>query len=114
MVRNPKFPEFRFVRRLTWKESEEGRIIVFRPRFGESRWAKSLSKLFGLSDYKIRLDDIGTAVWKLCDGETPARKIAKVLHERFGEKVKPADERLETFVLQMERARMIEIRVPEG
>lgn len=104
------FLESRFVRRYEWVESEDGRIIVLRPRFGEGRLARRVAALFNASDYRIRLDEIGTVVWKLCDGSTTAREMADELRDRFGDNVEPAEDRLVRFVGQMLRARMIEVR----
>lgn len=101
------------VRRLDWHE-EDHRAIVIRPRLGESKLGKKLARLLGFSDYRIRLDDIGTAVWKWCDGESTAAEIARKMEEQFGSRVQPAEELLQTFILQMSRARMIEIRVQES
>ncbi len=99
-----------FVRRYEWRESEDGKIVVLRPRFGEGRLARRVSDLFHVSDYRIRLDEIGTAVWKRCDGSTTAREIADELRVQFGARVEPAEERLQRFVSQMLRARMIGVQ----
>jgi hypothetical protein len=64
----------------------------------------------GLSPYLIRLDDIGTTVWKHCDGEASVQEIAELLRERFGDRVEPAEDRLQDFITQMQRARMIRVR----
>ncbi|MEJ2082280.1 MAG: PqqD family protein [Acidobacteriota bacterium] len=101
------------VRRLEWHE-EDQRVIVLRPRLGESKIGRKLARMLGFPDYRIRLDEIGTVVWKWCDGESTAAEIAGKMKERFGAKVEPAQERLQTFILQMSRARMIEIRVEQS
>lgn len=107
------FLKCRFRRRLEWLEGEGSRVVVLRPRFGESRIGRKLSRLLGLSDYRIRLDEIGTAVWHRCDGEATAADIAAQLRDKFGEKVEPAEQRLHHFITQMRRARMITILPPE-
>jgi hypothetical protein len=107
---DPKFLEFRFRRRLKWAEAEDGKAVVLRPRFGESRAGRWLESLLGLSPYRIRLDEIGTLVWKNCDGKLTAGDIAGQLRSEFGDKVEPAEDRLQHFIAQMNRARMIEIR----
>lgn len=107
----PWFPSCRLVRRLEWTEAEDGRILVFRPRFGESALGRKFASWLGLSDYRIRLDEIGTLVWKQCDGRRPASQIADALRKQFGERIEPAEDRLQTFVFQMSRARMIAIEV---
>ena len=106
---DPRFLRCRFQRRLKWNEEETGRVIVYRPRFGESPAARWLTGRLRLSDYRIRLDEIGSAVWKDCDGITKAREIVAHMRLRFGKRIEPAEERLYRFVGQMQRARMIEV-----
>jgi hypothetical protein len=105
------FLSWRIERRLKWTEQSE-KVIVFRPRFGESRFGKKFADLVGLNDYRIRLDEVGSVVWRHCDGETPVRSIVEALREHFGEKVEPADQRLKTFISQMQSSKMIEVLKP--
>ena len=111
---DPRFLHCRFDKRLKWREAEDGRVIVLRPRFGEGRLGSWLASLLGMSPYRIRLDDIGSLVWRNCDGKTPAGEIASQLREAFGEAVEPAEDRLHNFITQMSRARMIDIRSGES
>lgn len=110
MTADPKLLRCCLSRRLEWREAEDGRAVVFRPRFGEGRFARWLESLFGLSPYLIRLDDIGTTVWKHCDGKASVQEIAELLRERFGDRVEPAEDRLQDFITQMQRARMIRVK----
>ena len=103
----------RFLRRFEWRELEDGRVVVLRPRFGEGRVARRVAELFHVSDYRIRLDEIGTTVWQLCDGTTTGREIAEELRSQFGDRVEPAEDRLQRFITQMLRARMIGLRSEE-
>ena len=57
--------------------------------------------------YRIRLDDVGTFVWKACDGRTPIALIAERLREQFGSSVEPAEQRLSRFVGQMRRSKLL-------
>ena len=111
MAADPRFLQCSFRRRLAWKEAEDGRILVFRPRLGEGKLGKWLESLLGLAPYRIRLDEIGTLVWKNCDGNTSAQQMADQLRSKFGEKVEPAEDRLQHFITQMNRSRMIEVNI---
>jgi hypothetical protein len=102
------FLNWRIERRLKWTE-KEGRVVVFRPRFGESKLGKKFADLVGLTDYRIRLDEVGSLVWKHCDGETSVEKILGEMRAHFGDKIEPADQRLKTFLAQMQQSKMIEI-----
>lgn len=94
-------------RRLDWRDLDDGRCVVLRPKFGEGRIGRWLASKLGDSFYRIRLDDVGTFIWRACDGETPLTEIAGRLRAEFGERVEPAEERLARFVQSMLRSRMI-------
>ena len=96
-------------RRLDWRELESGRCVVLRPRFGEGRLGRWLAGKLGDPCYRIRLDDVGTFIWKACDGETPLTEMAKRLRREFGGHIEPAEERLGRFVQSMFRSGMIEL-----
>ena len=97
-------------RTLEWRESEDGRCIVLRPKFGRSALGRWLASRVAEPHYRIRLDDIGTFVWKSCDGQTSLASIATRMREEFGPSVEPAEQRLATFVRQMVRSRLLEMR----
>ena len=96
-------------RRLDWSDLDDGRCIVLRPKLGEGRIGRWLAVRLGDPCYRIRLDDVGTFIWKACDGETSLTVIAGRLRDEFGDRVEPADERLARFVQSMRRSRMIEV-----
>lgn len=96
-------------RRLDWRELDDGRCVVLRPKFGEGRLGVWLGAKLGDPCYRIRLDEEGTFVWKTCDGETPLDEMARRLRAEFGARVEPAEERLARFVRSLLRSRMIEV-----
>ena len=96
-------------RRLDWRETEDRCCVVLRPKFGESRAGRWLAGRLGDPCYRIRLDDVGTFIWKACDGQTPLTVIAARLHGAFGDRVEPADERLARFIQTLLRSRMIDL-----
>ena len=71
-------------RRLGWREGTDGRVVVLRPRLGESRLGRWVGTLLRDPYYRIRLDDFGTFVWKACDGDTPLDVIAQQMHDLGG------------------------------
>ena len=96
-------------RRLDWRELDDGRCVVLRPQFGEGRIGRWLAARLGNPCYRIRLDDVGTFIWKACDGEASLTDIAGRLRAEFGARVEPAEERLARFVQSMLRSRMIAV-----
>ena len=96
-------------RRLDWRDLDDGRCVVLRPQFGEGRFGRWLAAKLGEPCYRIRLDEVGSFIWKACDGETPLTAIAGRLRAEFGDRVEPAEERLARFVQSMLRSRMIAV-----
>ena len=102
------FAHVRPRRLLEWRE-EDGRCVLLRPRLGTSRLARWVAGLGGDPHYRIRLDDVGTLVWKACDGHTSLADIVGRMRERFGDRVEPADQRLSRFMRKMLKGRMIAV-----
>ena len=92
----------------TFEELEDGTIDVFLPRYGGGPVARILKNFLSKKPVRIRLDDIGASVWRLCDGHRSFREIGEALHGEFGERIAPVYDRLETFLIQMKRAGIID------
>ena len=56
---------------------------------------------------KIKLDDIGSEIWLLCDGKRTVGEIAELAKEKFQERIEPRYERLGVFFRQLEGAHFI-------
>jgi len=113
-MKNRQIPENALViRKLEWKEDQEGRVTLLRPCLGNSRIGKRIAEILRFDDYRIRLDRIGSAVWKLSDGGNDVKRIrtelARMFPEEAGEMI---EERLNAFLHQMNRSRIIEILGP--
>lgn len=98
-------------RALAWREGDDGRCVLLRPKLGRGRLGRWLARLLGDPHYRIRLDEVGTFVWKSCDGQTSLGRIAKDLRDRFGDRIEPAEPRLAQFVRQMLRSKLL---IPPG
>ncbi|HJN46695.1 MAG: PqqD family protein [Acidobacteria bacterium] len=112
MTDEPSFATVRPRRLLEWRE-EDGRCVLLRPRLGSSRLARWVAGLGGDPYYRIRLDEVGTLIWKACDGQTALADIVARMRKRFGDQVEPADRRLAQFVRKMVKGRMITVDHPE-
>ena len=96
-------------RRLEWREADDGRCVVLRPKFGDGRVGRWLAARVGDPHYRIRLDELGTFVWKACDGHTSVQDIARSMREQFGPSVEPAEQRVAAFIRKMVGSRLLEI-----
>ena len=96
------------VRNVKWETSEEGHVVLLRPKYRNGILARILLPRMKNPYFKIKLDEIGTAVWLLCDGESCVADIAENLKEEFGDKIEPCVGRLELFLAHLEGSGYLE------
>jgi len=92
-----------------WLEADDGEIDILVPPYGRGRIARKLESWFKASSHKVHLDDIGTFVWRRCDGTTRVSDIAAAMHDHFGERVEPVEDRLVQFLQQLVRSRFLSV-----
>ncbi len=103
----PDFFELIPKRSREWLNPESENAVILVPKFGShppGRWFMSMMKK---PNYHINLDDVGSFVWRLCDGHRTVAEIEGLLSERFGQKVEPTRDRLETFFKQLSQTKAI-------
>ncbi|CAH2214763.1 PqqD family protein [Tepidibacter aestuarii] len=80
-----------------WKINENGFVQIIIPR--EGRLDKIVRFFFKTpKEMKIDLDEQGSCVWKLIDGENNIEDIGSNLKDEFGKKAEPIYERLGTYI----------------
>jgi len=92
------------------RTGDDGLVTILGPRFKSGLFKKLISSRLKDPYFKIKLDEIGTAVWENIDGERDIGEIANLLREKFGEKIEPCHERLSMFFTQLEMSRYIRYR----
>jgi len=86
---------------------EAGVVTVLMPRFRNRIMKRLFEPRHKSPHIRIKLDDIGSAAWLLCDGKRDVGEIAQLMKERFNERIEPCYDRLGLFFRQLERARFI-------
>ncbi|RKY60121.1 MAG: hypothetical protein DRP96_06125 [Candidatus Neomarinimicrobiota bacterium] len=86
----------------------DGKIVLLKPKFKSAFTLKFLAPLSRHKDYKIHLDEVGSAIWKRIDGKMNTGKIAEEISREFGDNVDPVFERVGTFIQQLKYAKLIE------
>lgn len=93
----------------TARSTEAGDLTVVERTLPPVRGFKSfflrLSFLTGVK--RLRLDELGTAVWRRLDGRRTVAEVAAALREEFGAGCEPAEERLGMFLGMLRRERLI-------
>jgi len=95
------------VRLLEWEEGPDGLVEVLRPKFGTGRAGRWLSRWLFRPHLRVRLDDTGSRVWRLCDGAHTLAEIARALRDHAGATAPDLDSRLQSFLETMTRRGMI-------
>lgn len=95
-----------------FEESDDGRITLLVPRFRRGLLARWLQPRLKRPHVRLNLDEVGSFVWRLCDGERSLGQIVAALVEEFGEEVKPAAERLALFIRQLHRGKLLRLMQP--
>ena len=86
---------------LRWHTDIRGRMVLEIENKGA--FNTIAQKLFGKPRYtKIHLDDNGTFIWPLIDGEKTVTEIAALVKKEFGEKAEPLYPRIVKYFQIME------------
>ncbi len=96
------------------EEDGEGRCVLLRPKHLTGVLARLLQPKLPNNYSRISLDDIGTTVWKLVDGELTVGQIADLAHEQMGDRVEPRYERVSQFVHSLHGNGLITLSGPSG
>lgn len=86
---------------LRWHDDLKGRTILEVENTGF--FNRIAQKVFGKPQFtKVHLDEMGTFVWPLIDGEKTVYEIAGIVKEHFGEKAEPLYPRMVKYIQIME------------
>jgi hypothetical protein len=91
-------------------ELAEECCAILQPRFSNRFLMKWILPRMKEPNIRIKLDQVGTFVWKQCNGEMTVKEIAEKMSEHFGSTVEPAIDRLELFLKYLERYEFISYR----
>ncbi len=91
---------------LNWSKDENGNVTLEMENKGlANRIMQKLIKKPKIS--YIHLDEMGSFIWPLMDGERDILEIGKYVEEHFGEKASPLYERLAQYFKTLEKYNFI-------
>ncbi len=94
---------------LNWSKDENGNVTLEMENKGvANRIMQKLIKKPKIS--YIHLDEMGSFIWPLMDGEKDILEIGKYVEEHFGEKANPLYERLSQYFKTLEKYNFIEYK----
>jgi hypothetical protein len=94
---------------LNWSKDESGNVTLEMENKGVAN--RIMQKLIKKPKTSyIHLDEMGSFVWPLMDGERDILEIGKFVEEHFGEKANPLYERLSQYFKTLEKYNFIEYK----
>ena len=94
---------------LNWSMDENGNVTLEMENKGVAN--KIMQKLIKKPKISyIHLDEMGSFIWPLMDGEKDILEIGKFVEEHFGEKANPLYERLSQYFKTLEKYNFIEYK----
>ena len=96
-------------RNIDFEEGEDGKITLILEKT-KNPLIKAIINFFNKSQFfRIHLDEKGSHIWKLVDGERNMESIISALKENFGDEDKLLD-RVKIFFIQLEKSKFIKFK----
>ena len=100
--------------RLDWKTNKDDEVAITLKRADTTK-VKILSKIFWVPERRtLVLDEIGSQVWKMCDGRTSVASMIKQLCETHKLNAKEAEISLLTYLRTLGRKNLLGFLVEKG
>jgi len=97
-LKSTNFLTLRPLARHRHEAGDDGLVTVFIPKFKNKYLIKFLVPSWKSPEFRIKLDELGSAVWQSIDGRKTVERICEELSERMGDKIHPAEERVTKFL----------------
>lgn len=90
------------------EEIDEHRLVtILTPKFKNQFAIKFILPKMQNKYFKIKLDDFGSFIWLQFDGKNKVRDIVNLSVNVFGDKIHPAEDRINKFLLQLFNNKLI-------
>ncbi|MCX6143272.1 MAG: PqqD family protein [Ignavibacteriales bacterium] len=99
--------------RAPWETAENGNVVVLIPKFHHELLVKWLVPRLKYPHVRVKLDKLGSFVWKQCDGRTTVAEMAARLRTEFQDSAGSAEDRIRTFLLMLEKSDLVNLNAHE-
>lgn len=96
-----------------WEEGENGRVVILVPKFRNRFLVRWILPLLRSQHFRVKLDDLGSALWRQCDGATTVAAMGDSLLRQFGERAEPVYERIGAFLRRLEKGDLLDVPRPD-
>lgn len=101
------------VRQHAFLESPDGRVAVLVPKFTSPLAQKILVPLLAKPDIRMQLDELGSTIWKRCDGDTTVAALTDAVHAQVGGDADHVRQRVHLFLRQLIREGSLSFLIKE-
>jgi hypothetical protein len=95
--------------RVPWETGEGGTVVVLVPKFRHPWMVRWFVPHMKYPHFRVKLDAIGSFVWKMCDGTTTVGEMANRMTTEFGDTAGSAQERIRKFLLTLEKSDLVNL-----
>ena len=95
--------------RVGWETAENGNVVVLIPKFQHELLVKWVLPRLKYPHVRVKLDKLGSFVWKQCDGRTTVAEMADRMRAEFLESAESAEDRIRTFLLMLEKSELVNL-----
>ena len=95
-----------------WEDGPEEAAVLLVPRFRKGPLARWLQPKLKKPHIRVKLDKVGSFVWRACDGEHTFNDLVVSMRNKFGATIEPAEERLKKFFGILHKDKFVELMVP--
>lgn len=97
-------------RKLEFIVEESDVVSILFPRFTNKFLVNLISSRMKNPIVKVKLDELGSAVWLEIDGIKKVDQIINILENRLGERIEPAQERVLKFLSSLFNKKIISFK----
>jgi hypothetical protein len=94
-------------RNLEWETGEKDIIVLLIPKFHNKFLVKYVTPNLKHPFFHIKLDEYGSLIWNMCDGNTTIGQISDELTKVYGENFDPSFQRISNFFSQLIRDKFV-------
>ncbi|HCA81549.1 MAG TPA: PqqD family protein [Bacteroidetes bacterium] len=95
--------------RVSWETAENGTVVVLIPKFHNEFLVRWLVPRLRYPFVRLKLDPLGSFVWKQCDGRTTVTVIAERMQAEFGDSLQQVHNRIRSFLLMLEKTEVVDL-----
>ena len=98
---------------ITWEDGPENQAVLLVPRFRRGPLAKWLQPRLKKPHIRVKLDRIGSFVWRRMDGTKSFNQVVGEMRSEFGDSIEPAEARLIKFFSLLHKDKFVELFAPD-